>query len=569
MTIQVIKTSKLKRELHSRYIKENHPNVKRVLRALSGQDTYLAQFENAEAIVTTGYIMNAIIAQHKELDYAEVPLGIITKGQVVVFENGKIVRHLAPGDFIGLFETAHFLYFNSKKVLGNWTLLAEGDTRIAFFGLKSFDHSRIISKKTLEYYLIQLAREDRTPKPLTDFPLLDQFANTANIDLRGDVLVIAHTHILESSYPLFRHLAAVVGYHNIFLVEESYSTIPYVADKVIEMGVELIRVAMRKGLAYEFAVQDSIRMLWSKAIPHAKRMAISKIIIIDDGADIIANVPWPDLKGVTIVGIEQMTQGIARLNDGCGVFPPVINVAGSALKKEIETDFVAKTITDEIINIFADVHNKKIGIIGTGNIGKGIIDGLEKNDAIITYYDSSKLNSMSSSRKGNITSTSELIEKNDIIIGATGKDFLKGVVLDKSRGEKYLINASSSDVEFYTLLNRAGFPGENFETISFQSHPELTLKILNGGYPINFNRKKEIEKAEDMQLTQVLLFAGFVEALAFSKKEKKSMIYKLNTDLQREILNILIAVKSKDSDVRAISTRQIEKLSEGEVLKKK
>jgi S-adenosylhomocysteine hydrolase len=569
MNIKVIKTAEFKKELRGKNIEKNHPNVKRVLRSLSEQDMYLAHFENEETVVMTGCITDTISSQYNELDYAEVPLGIITRGKIVIFKNGKAVRHLTPGDFIGLFETAHFLYFNSKKILGNWTLLADGETKIAFFGRESFDHSRIASKKTLEHYLIQLAREDRTPKPLTELPLLDQFANSVDVGLQGDVLVIAHTHILESSYPLFRHLAAIVGYQNIFLIEKPYSTTPRMADKVVEMGAELIRVAMRKGLAYEFAIQDSIRILWSKVIPHAKKMAISRIIIIDDGADVIANVPWSDLRGITIVGIEQTTRGIARLNDGCGVFPPVISVAGSALKKEIESDFIAEAIVTEVKNIFSDIHKKKIGVVGMGNIGKRIIDELEKINTAVTYYDFSKFNSMGSSRKGNITSASELIEKNDIIIGATGKDFLKGVVLDKAKGEKYLVSASSADVEFYSMLNRAGFPGENFETISFQSHQGLTLKILNGGYPINFNRKKEIEKAEDMQLTRTLLFAGFVEALNMPKKEKKTTIYKLNTELQREILNIWIAVKPKSSDARAISTRQIEKLSEGEILKRK
>ena len=142
------------------------------------------------------------------------------------------------------------------------------------------------------------------------------------------------------------------------------------------------------------------------------------------------------------------------------------------------------------------------------------------------------------------------------------------MVLDKAQGEKYLVSASSADVEFYSVLNRAGFPSDSFEDIVFESHRGLTLIIVNGGYPINFNRTKEIEKAEDMQLTRALLFAGFVDALEISKKEKKSSIFKLDTGFQREILNAWIALKPK-YEHQTLSTQQINKLSEGEMLKAK
>ncbi|MFA5993869.1 MAG: methyltransferase [Parcubacteria group bacterium] len=564
--MQIIKNVVFKKELRSRHIEENHPNVTRVLRSLSGQALHLAQFENEETVVAMGRIVTDITLQYQELGYAEVPLGIITRGKVVVFENGKAVRHLTPGDFIGLFETAHFLHFNTKKRLGNWTLLAEGDTRIAFFGRESFDHSRIASKKTLEHYLIQLSKGDRTPKPLTELALLDQYAHLANLSLKEDVLIIAHTHILESSYPLFRHLAAVVGYQNMFLMEKPYSTIPEVAGRVVEMGAELVRVSMKKGLAYEFSVQDSVQILWSKVLSHMKKVAISKIVIIDDGADIISNIPWQDLTGIDVVGVEQTTRGIVRLRESYNAYPPVISVAGCALKKEIESGFIARAIASEVQMLIRKIGKKRIGVVGTGNIGRLIIEELEKENAAVSYYDFSRFNIMGATRKGNVTSVSEIVEKNDVIIGATGRDFLRGVVLDKSMGEKYFLSASSADVEFYSILNRAGFPVDNFETVSFQPHAGLTLKIVNGGYPINFNRKKEIEAAEDMQLTRTLLFAGFVEALEVSKKEKQSVIFKLDTDFQREILNIWIAVKSKKGTAPALSTKQIEKLSEGETL---
>jgi methylase of polypeptide subunit release factors len=565
MKIHSIDHNGFKKELRAKSITKTHSNFKKVISVLSDHDLYLSHFDNEETIVAMGRIVTDISFNYKHLSYAEVPLGIITEGKVIVFENGKAVRHLSAGDFIGLFETAHFLHFNSKKRLGNWTLLAEGETKIIFFGQDGFDHTRAASKKTLEHYLIELSKGDRTPKPLTELPLLDRFAHLRNLPLKEDVLIIAHTHVLESSYSLFRHLASVVGYQNMFLMDKPYSTIPKVADKVVEMGIDLTRVAMKSGLAYEFSVQDSIHILWSKILSHTKKVAISKIIIIDDGADILMNIPWKDLDGIEVVGVEQTTRGIVRLSESYGYYPAVINVAGSALKKEIESSFIAQGIIQEVKVLVQKTGKNKIGVVGTGNIGKEIISGLESSKISVNSYDFSKFNAMGLPGPKSISSVSEIVEKNDIIIGATGKDFLRGVVLDKANGEKFLLSASSADVEFYSILNRAGFPSSSFETISFEPHKGLNLNILNGGYPINFNRDHEIEKAEDMQLTRTLLFAGFVEALRISKKEKKSLIFKLDTNFQREILNAMVAFNSSIGN-STLSTQQISKLSDGEVL---
>ena len=149
-------------------------------------------------------------------------------------------------------------------------------------------------------------------------------------------------------------------------------------------------------------------------------------------------------------------------------------LANSAAALEIKKlnsrlDFVEKMSKAKGLNpVFKNIFDKKkrIGVIGTGNLGKRIIEQFKHAKFPVTYYDFSKFTSLQTSHKGALTSVSEIIEKNDIIVGATGKDFLKGVVLDKAKGKKYLVSASSADVEFYSMLNRAGFPSDSFETIT-------------------------------------------------------------------------------------------------------
>lgn len=566
MHINTVVTSTLQKALQANGFSDRHSAVMQILRLRPSPRLYAATFEHEETIVAMGRIRTEVSRECEDLAYAEVPLGIITKGKVIVFLNGKAVRHLTAGDFIGLFETAHFLHFGSKKRLGNWTLIADGDTAITFFGGEIFHRARTGPKKAFAQHLVELSKNDLVPKPLTHLPLLDMFAHTANIPLKEDVLVIAHTHILESTYPLFRHLAAIVGSQHVFVLEKPYSTIPATADKVIEAGIDVTRVPLKNGLAYEFSVGDSVKILWGKVLAQTKKAAISKIIILDDGAEVLSTIPWNDLVDIDVVGVEQTTRGITRLNEGYGIYPSVINVAGSALKKEIESGFIAEAITQEILHQQPRTSGKRIGVVGTGNIGKRIITAFHHADVPVTYYDMSRFNSMGSSRRGGLTSLSEVVEKNDVIIGATGKDFLRGVVLDKAHGEKWLFSASSADIEFYSLLNRAGFPSHAFGTVRFSPHPQATLCIANGGYPINFNRTRELECAEDMQLTRTLLYAGFVQALALPK-QKTACIVKLDTVFQREILNTWIGLASPTNrGGLALSTRQIERASEGEVV---
>ena len=152
-----------------------------------------------------------------------------------------------------------------------------------------------------------------------------------------------------------------------------------------------------------------------------------------------------------------------------------------------------------------------------------------------------------------------------MIIGATGTDFTKGVVFDNLIGQKYLASASSSDIEFYSILNRNRF--ENlYEDFDISINTNSTFTVLNGGYPINFNRTVEVEKPQNISLTRCLLYAGFTQALRLDYKNLKNKIVRLDVMNQRDILDGWITLKkSLGEEVYSLSTKEIEKLSEGEI----
>lgn len=119
---------------------------------------------------------------------------------------------------------------------------------------------------------------------------------------------------------------------------------------------------------------------------------------------------------------------------------------------------------------------------------------------------------------------------------------LREVNLDLVRGERLLVSASSRDDEFRTLLT--GFCRTSLEdpykTVTVQPHGRLRLDILNGGFPANFDREKEWESTDDIQLTRSLLYAGVIQALlqtpCESVRELDNEIAMLDPEAQRQIV---------------------------------
>ena len=253
----------------------------------------LHEYKSNSQIVQLGQLVKSNFEIRATSQYAFVPLGIILSGEILVLAEGKAAKRLVAGDFIGLFETAHFLHSESIRKIGNWTLVADGDSKVLFFNdihhLKKDNSCAFVRFKN---YLVDSARKDLVPKPITDLPLLDHIAGKITESLLDDTIILAHTHVLPSSLALFRHLAQLVGCQNLFVLDKPYSTVRSTAHDLIRMGAELIPVLMIDNAPYDFAVKRSIEILWDKVINTQKRRSIRKIIIIDDGADLLLSIPW-------------------------------------------------------------------------------------------------------------------------------------------------------------------------------------------------------------------------------------------------------------------------------------
>jgi len=513
---------------------------------LSTKNSFLVEYKKGEEIVHSGLVVKKELKEN-DFSYASVPLGLILAGEVIVIKDGKATKHLGTGDFIGLFETSDWLSTGQTRHIGDWTLVANENTKILFV-------SRSLLKTDGDFssYLVELARHDPVPQPISSLPLLDWVASHTTEERLIDTIVIAHTHLLPNNLPLFRHLAHLVRFGQMYVVEKPYSTVPFAYKELIRSEVEVISVKIEKGVPYEFSVQKSLEVLWRRIISERKNGGFKNVLILDDGADIWLSIPWTQLDGISIAGVEQTQRGITRIKNSNLKLPPIISVATSGIKKLIESKFIGHSIVKKLNNLGFINKSKTIGILGMGSIGESVLNSLKELGKDAIFYDSSfHTNPSSSDNARNALDT--LLNESDLVIGTTGTDALKGVTLDRVNGHKILASASSADIEFASILKLGKWSDDSFNPISVPIHDNLTMEVLNGGYPINFDREGNATSDEDIVLTRCLLYIGAMQAAKLlSSMSKESGIYNLDGKSQEMLLTKWIEEKveaGKDIDI--------------------
>jgi hypothetical protein len=494
----------------------------------------LAHFEGGQSLVHEGRLSDS----HQlppSFNYAAVPLMLILSGSVSVVENGKAVKRKGIGEFIGDFEVAHRLYFDRSERVGTWSVFTDTDTDILFFDgtlvqgtAKRHDFAR---------FLIDQTRRELIPTSISTLPLLNATVKRYSPGLLDQTLLVASTHLLPTNIALLRHLASLVGYGNVVVLEKAYSTVRSAYTNLIRMGIDVVPVLPATGMPYELAADRSIALTWNKVVRIVGERDIARIVIFDDGGMLLSSVPWERLQGVQVTGFEQTTSGLIRLRSSSSR-PPIINVAGSPAKRDVEAKYIGRAIVDKIISLqlLSRSPSPRIGLIGLGAIGQAIAQSLQPDIRPLAYDGSLDGSASVSSAWQRVSSLDVLMQESDVIIGSSGTDALARVALERVRGHKILISASTSDTEFFSLLNIAGFPDTQFGTINVHVHRSLTCSILNGGFPINFDRQKEWEPLRDIQLTRSLLYLGFVQALGYGLPEGLDGLYDLDRTMHDELL---------------------------------
>jgi S-adenosylhomocysteine hydrolase len=520
----------------------------------SDKSTILKVYKPDTVIVQEGKVVEEGVIG---LDYVQVPLGLILQGEVIVRKNSKDTKKLEVGDFVGLFETADYLSVGKNRNIGDWTLTTKTDTEILFFTKELFETSNL-TVENFKKYLIKTAQTDSVPQPTSSLPLLDWFASNVTSHRLHDHAIIVHTHLLPNNVPLFRHLAHLVGANRIFVIGKPYSTIHSAYLQIALAGIEIITINLKPGVPYGFAAKEGIEILWHRVLESRKYHTFSKLIILDDGGDVWTSIPWEKVGDLQIAGTEQTQRGISRILDTRMKLPSIISTATSGIKKEIESVFIGQSVIRKL-NEKINYQTQKIGILGMGSIGKAIYAELLKRGIGCFYYDPLNINLGA----GRLSSIDNLLDKSDVIIGASGVNVLQEVPFERIQGHKILVSVSSADVEFSSVLQfQDNITSNFFSDIEIKVHEKLSFRVLNGGYPINFDRTIDSTPDDEIVLTRCLLYMGMMQAERLLEQSNPLPgFYNLGIKAQEKLLDkwyVDVPEKSKQFDL----DKEIEHINE-------
>ena len=386
-----------------------------------------------------------------------------------------------------------------------------------------------------------------------DLLMRDGFAAKTTI---SQVVIFAHIHCLPSYVDLLSFMIEKAGFDRskIIVIPKAYSTIP---DSLQELKRKLgFRVLLsdeelRRGHYDEYAA-FSLNRASEIADEFGKNdRKPPRIVLLDDGGTLTER--WFN-HGLACrfetVSVQQTTSGLFR--------PPFhdrrilkVNVAGSAAKRWFESKIIAKGITRKVFARISELQRRKIGVVGYGAIGKALADATSAHGARIVVYDKSR--EVYSHRYENAASLDQLLSKAEVIFGCVGRDIFQscGNSPKAIEAPQIFASCSSRDVEFQSLFRYA------IPTESRNPFEDVTIRvgglhcILNGGFPINFDREHEWEEESEVALTRALVLAGVYQALADLGPHaiEGSNIVQLGVETQKNLVDRWL-------DINGMSTEQ-------------
>ncbi len=354
----------------------------------------------------------------------------------------------------------------------------------------------------------------------------------------SECLVLLHIHALPSNVWLLERLIRL-GFRpqSIIVVPKKYSTIPPVQQQIRELGCVFIDTDLRlfRPGSYDQYAERTLQqaVLRAQGSCHDN---IRRCILVDCGGMLTDN--WSRLNKRTppdTISVQQTTSGLnpARLRSAVHR----ISVATSAAKRIFEP----KTIVDGVLRKVSDLRlldqDHRVAVIGLGAIGSRLAKELVATQRQIFTYDIIEgKNVPGTVRK---SSWQECVNAADIVFGCTGRNFMHADIksIREMRRQKKFVSLSSRDIEFKSLLNeyRGTDPYNSFANIRVCVEKHISHTVLNGGFPINFDRKREWEEGAEISLTRAIVVLGVLQSLCIPVTDQQSIIEKLALKSQQRL----------------------------------
>lgn len=358
--------------------------------------------------------------------------------------------------------------------------------------------------------------------------------------LKNTVIVYIH-HALQTSINVLSSLILLGAKpHNIYVLGKSYSENKDVVSKIREMGIKYLDCSPQKAYGgYQESFTQDIKTLWS-LVENNLHDDIKDVMVLDHGGHAIANIP-KKIMGFPVIGIEKTSAGTMQYNEENKPSIPLINVAGSAAKRWLESPLIAQAIVNKMANSINTISDSSVcAVIGHGAIGQAVSSLLRQFKKSVIVYDKHD--------STEFCSIEDVIEKADYIFGCTGTDITAEAldVIVHSKTNKVFLSCSSEDKEFLSLLKHVTkeMPFNNkaiFNDISYKNGHGSVISIMRGGFPVNFDNSGESVPAQDIQLTRTLVMAAVLQAIMMRQKKginNTAGLYSLTSMMQQRVVSI-------------------------------
>jgi hypothetical protein len=424
--------------------------------------------------------------------------------------------------------------------------------------------------------------------------LLQPVVLGARDDSIGDVVLVALQHLLPSIQQLFsRTLQWGFKAHNIWLLGKPYSTIASTERWLREqMRLNVYHTPAPELFSpgeYDISIREYARDFWKNLM--AQIGSQRNVILLDEGGLLRKTIPPEFLEHKhNIVAIEHTSSG---WNCDEALRYPVILKARSYAKLRYESPFIAEALIDRLLlelnpgltkelareqdlplphlrrvgqRALAD---KRVGIIGFGFLGRSLTRYLKGigTEHISAWDRSDGAFSGTESRFVERSNLTDLINRNEIIFGCTGntvENVRAALTLnsnsrsfsaqpDTRRSLKIFCSCSSADREFLELIPYLAQVDRKFARNPFENAAGLigdcSVQLINGGFPINFDRRREYEPRNRIWLTRELTFASILQALQMlTAGDLSPRPVMLDPILQREIVGNWVKHLLAESD---------------------
>lgn len=280
-----------------------------------------------------------------------------------------------------------------------------------------------------------------------------------------------------------------------------------------------------------------------------------KLIIFDTGGYFA-----PSLKKLNqysnILGIIEDTEnGLQKYEQKLSEYPennlPIFSVARSRAK-DFEDYLIGRSIASATERLLSENHimlkNKRIGIIGFGEVGRGCAFYLkEKLKLNVLIFDNDEnVRKFIDTSGFRYSSKTNILENSDVLICATGHKSLSDTDLPDIKQGCYIASCTSSEDEFnFTSIRLNQMPDNNNKI-----YPVQQVNFLNKGNAINFAYPQLCNEMLSPYI--YLTFSALLKCVSnleqgnsvvktqvnfLSEKEEKQIIYDFLSATKSDIVN--------------------------------